>query len=151
MVKGLLGAGVLASVLLCASSRAQAQEDDDEFGTLRVVGTVGLGLADVGFLAGDLYFGSEGEWLPRHAAWTQLVLMAPANFAMGILTLDHGTEGAWLALGVGEFVIGTWFAVHGMLSLLGQPDEPVPAGPPATAFVVNTWPGGAVAALAGRL
>jgi hypothetical protein len=34
-----------------------------------------------------------------------------------------------VALGVGELVIGTWFAVHGILSILGQPDEPPPPQP----------------------
>lgn len=146
-------AGVSAVVLLVASSEARAREDGggDDLHTLRVVGTVALSLVDIGFLAGDLYYGSEGDWLPPYGAWTQLVLVAPANLAMGILTLDHRTDGAWLALGIGELVLGTWFAVHGTLSLLGQPDEPPPRQERPTAFLLAPLAeGGATAAWLGR-
>ncbi len=141
----------LALILAWAPSAAKAQDDSDDFGTLRVVATVTVALADVGFLAGDLYFGSEGEWMPPYGAWTQLVLMAPANIAMGILTLDHSTDGAWLALGVGELVVGTWFAIHGTLSLLGAPDDPPPE-PSQTALGVVPLPeGGALGTWTGWL
>lgn len=143
--------GVMALALLATPTGAAAQDGGDDLSTLRLVGTIGLGLADVGFLAGDLYFGSEGNWVPSYVAWTQLILMTPANIAMAFLSLDHSTEGVWLGLGIGELVLGTWFAVHGMLSLLGQPDEERPPDRPATTAAVMPLPdGGAVAALRSR-
>lgn len=132
----------LALSLLAAPSSAAAQEEEDDLETLRVVGTIGLGLADVGFLAGDLYFGSEGEWVPSYVAWTQLLLMTPANIAMAVISLEHSTEGLWLGLAIGELVLGTWFAVHGTLSLIGQPDEERPPDPPATTATVVPLPDG---------
>jgi len=146
----LCGAG-LALSLLAAPSTACAQDEEDDLETLRVVGTIGLALADVGFLAGDLYFGSEGEWVPSYVAWTQLLLMTPANIAMAILSLEHSSEGVWLGLAIGELVLGTWFAVHGTLSLIGQPDERPPPDPPATTATLTPLPdGGVVGALRTR-
>jgi len=128
-----------------APSSASAQEEDD-LHTLRVVLTVGVSLADVGFIAGDVYYGSEGEWLPFYAAWTELVLMGGGNLAMAIWNLDYQPEGGWLAVGVSHLVLGVWFMVHGTLSLLGQPDEPPPPEDEAqTAWSIAPLPeGGAV-------
>lgn len=149
MSRPLTGALLALALLapLATSSGASAQDAEEEFGTLPLVATVALGLADVGFLAGDLYFGSEGDWVPPYVAWTQLILMTPANIVMGILTLEHSTEGAWLALGIGELVVGTWFAVHGTLSLMGQPEERPPDPPATTAGVAPLPEGGAMATL----
>lgn len=150
MSRGLLFGAALATLLTVLSSPAAAQDGGDDLETLRVAGTIALALADVGFLAGDLYFGSEGDWVPTYVAWTQLLLMTPANVAMAVLSLEHSTEGAWLGLAIGELVVGTWFAVHGTLSLMGAPDERPPPERPETTAGVAPLPDGALLTMRSR-
>ena len=112
-----------AAVVVLVSTRAEAKAEDTDAPVLLTVSTVAATLVDVGFLAGDVYFGSEGRWLPLSAAWTQLLLVGTSNVSLGIISLDHSTSGSWLAFGVGELMLGTWFLVHGFLSIMGAPDE----------------------------
>ena len=131
-------AAVIAAALLLAPAAASAQDADEDDGleTFFIVSSAVVLTADLGFLLADLGFGVEGEWLPRYAAWTQLVLMTAANYVLGIATIERLDDTAGDALGVGEVVLGTWFAIHGILSILGQPDEPPP--PPERAATSPT-------------
>lgn len=128
---------VAVGVLLAASAAsAQDAEEDDGLQTFFIVSSAVVLTADLGFLLADLGFGVEGEWLPRYAAWTQLVLMTATNYVLGVVTIERLDDTAGDALGVGEIVLGTWFAIHGILSILGQPDEP--AAPPERAALHPT-------------
>ena len=121
-------ATIVAAALLLAPTSASAQdsEEDDGLETFFIVSSAVVLAADLGFLLADLGFGVEGEWLPRYAAWTQLVLMAAANYVLGVVTIERLEDTPGDALGAAEIVLGTWFAIHGILSILGQPDEPPP-------------------------
>jgi hypothetical protein len=121
-------AAIVAAALLLSASAVSAQDsgEDDGLDTFFIVSSAVVLTADLGFLLADLGFGVEGEWLPRYAAWTQLVLLTAANYVLGVVTIERLDDTAGDALGVGEVVLGTWFAIHGILSILGQPDEPPP-------------------------
>ena len=112
----------LGAALWCSPSPTWAQEDEGN--TLLTVSTVALVLTDVGFLGGDIYHGAEGRFMPAYGAWTQTLLIGPANIVMAAFTLDHSASGSWLALGISELVLAVWFEVHGIMSIVALDDRP---------------------------
>ncbi|MCS6798711.1 MAG: hypothetical protein NZ898_09290 [Myxococcota bacterium] len=144
---------VLASTLVLGPGVARA--DGSRWDTVAHVGTVSWGIAQVGFLAADLYHGTRNEWLPRYATWTQATLMSSGSVAAGVLTLRYENRGVWLAIAVTDFVLAGWFFVHGLLGIMNlesvrDEDEGAPA--PAArsrglSLRVSAWPGGVGASL----
>ena len=75
------------------------------------------------FGVADVAFASKSRWLPRGWAIAQLALPAASNLALGILwaaTDPYTFEGMQVPLTIIHLVGGTWFLIHGILSLVFQ-------------------------------
>jgi len=118
-----LSVACLCLVVCLAPSPAFADwdDDDDHCGTgCAVWSGVMTGIIDVVFLGADLGYGVQGRWLPRGWAWGQTI-WGTGNLLVGVVLTPLGLlvqDKAVLGLGIGFGLLGTWFVVHGIISLV---------------------------------
>ncbi len=124
-MRGLIGVLLIAGVIVFAEGRARA--DDHDWGSGGDCGTgcavasgVILGIVDVVFLGADLGYGVQGRWLPGGWAWGQTI-WGGGNLLLGVVMTPLGAlvkDKNMLGLGIGFGVLGAWFFVHGVISLV---------------------------------
>lgn len=149
------GVGWMVLFLAAAAVPATAVADDDwgegsncsDEVCGSIVGIL-VGGTELLFLGVDLGYGASGEWIPLGWAWTQTV-WGGLNGLTGLVMVPAGAlveDDVMLGLGVGFGVLGIWFLVHGIISLVDGYSEPEPAAPssPASDVVLPSTPNLAV-------
>ncbi len=79
-----------------------------------------IGIVDVVFLSADLAYGVRGRTLPAGWAWGQTI-WGGGNLFAGIVLTPLGAvmeQKTLLGLGITFGVLGSWFFVHGIVSLV---------------------------------
>lgn len=155
--------GVLAATLFGAVavgtwgySPGVARADTDMEGfVLFVGGTVTTASATLVFGTADVVYGVQGEWLPPVWAGFQLGLGAVPLFVLGAGLFWGSSHSFYKGIGIGHFVVGTWFLTHGILSLIfyepTDDDADEKTKPSASIdFGITPIEGGAMGALFGK-
>jgi len=92
-------------------------ETDDSAG---IALAVMVGATHFVYSTADIVFIARGRWLTPGWAWTQTI-WGGVNITASLVMVPLGALGknrSWLGLGIGSGVLGTWFAVHGIISLV---------------------------------
>jgi hypothetical protein len=79
-----------------------------------------LGIVEVVFLGADLGYGVQGRWLPPGWAWGQTI-WGTGHLLVGVVFTPLGAlfeNSTLLGLGIASSLLGTWFVVHGIISLV---------------------------------
>jgi hypothetical protein len=117
---------VMGFLLTCLAAPAQADDHDSSSGGgecgvgCGVATGVVLGIVDVVFLSADLAYGARGRLLPPGWAWGQ-TLWGGGNIFAGVVLTPLGAladNRTVLGLGIAFGALGTWFFVHGVVSLV---------------------------------
>lgn len=117
--------GLLAGMSLLGAGSARADWDDwDTDGeaddSAGIALAVMVGTTHFIYGTADIVFGARGRWLSSGWAWTQ-TLWGGLNVTASLVMVPLGALGkdkSWLGLGIGTGVLGTWFVVHGIISLV---------------------------------
>jgi hypothetical protein len=83
-----------------------------------VLGTTYTTISTIYFIAADIIYGIDGEWLPPDRAGVQLGAGALPNFIMGPYWIARIRGGFGIGYGVVLLVSGTWFLTHAILSFI---------------------------------
>ncbi|MDY0002451.1 MAG: hypothetical protein RBU30_14240 [Polyangia bacterium] len=142
-----LGAAVLVATGLCVAAAGPARADWDDWDTDgEADASAGIALAVMVstthfvYATADIVFAAKGQWLTSGWAWTQ-TLWGGLNVTASLVMVPLGAlakDRSWLGLGIGTGVLGTWFMIHGIISLVkhyarrleGRP----PGAPPPGVF-----------------
>lgn len=142
---------VLATLLCAGASPARAMDwdwfhsDGDPDDSAGIALAVITSIVHTVYVAGDIGYGAKGRWLPPGWAWTQTI-WGGLNLSAAAIMVPLGALGqdaSWLGLGIATGLLGTWFFIHGVVSLVkhytrrfrerrGPP--PPPGIPPAKKF-----------------
>jgi hypothetical protein len=118
--------GLVMVLGLGAATPARADWDDWDSDGSEPDDSAGIALAVMVstthfvYTTADIVFAARGRWLSSGWAWTQ-TLWGGLNVTASLVMVPLGALGrdrSWLGLGIGTGVLGTWFMVHGIISLV---------------------------------